>query len=269
MEQGTEQWVKWRQGGIGASEIAAIMGLCPYNTPYDIWLVKTGRSRGFEGNSFTEHGKALEAKGRARYELTNMEDMPPACATHPKYPICIASLDGLRSDNKLILEIKCPKGRQTIDAALAGNVPEHYLAQVQYQLAVTGADMLHFFVYHEESQTDALVEVTPDIQYQGKLVAAALDFWNQYVLTDIAPPLTEQDAKLVDDPQVKAICDELLALKDKTDKASKSQANELKSKVLILGGHNKVRCGPVLVSKSVTKKGEESFRLTVSKREGA
>ena len=129
-----------------------------------------------------------------------MEDMPAACATHPKFDICRASLDGWNKELKLVLEIKCPKGRAVIDAALRGVVAEHYWPQVQYQLAVTGADELHFFVFHEETKADALVVVKPDIEYQGKLIAAAMEFWEKYVLTDTAPPLTDRDVKIVETP---------------------------------------------------------------------
>src|ERR1700689_4799218 len=33
-----------RENGIGASECAAVLGISPYCTPYELWLVKTGRA---------------------------------------------------------------------------------------------------------------------------------------------------------------------------------------------------------------------------------
>ena len=32
-----------RHAGIGGSEIAAIIGMSPYNTPRSVWLSKTGQ----------------------------------------------------------------------------------------------------------------------------------------------------------------------------------------------------------------------------------
>ncbi len=32
-----------RQTGLGATDCAAVMGLSPYKTPYELWLEKTGR----------------------------------------------------------------------------------------------------------------------------------------------------------------------------------------------------------------------------------
>jgi putative phage-type endonuclease len=262
MIQNSPEWERWRLGGIGASEISAIIGVDRYsNTPHSVWLVKSKRSKGFEGNSFTVHGQETEAKARARYELVSMEDMPPACATHPKYQICRASLDGLRADNKLILELKCPTGRDTLDTALAGRVPDHYWPQVQYQLAVTGADMCHFFVYHSDSGEHALVEVLPDIEYQGELIAAALEFWEKFVIPDIPPPLTEKDVKIIEDDKILAdLCTEIIEGKDRLPKP---KLDSLKARAVEMSGHNKFKCGRVQFS-AVNRNGKFSFhKLTI------
>ena len=31
-----------RKNGLGATDCAAIMGLSPYKTPYEVWAIKTG-----------------------------------------------------------------------------------------------------------------------------------------------------------------------------------------------------------------------------------
>lgn len=260
--QDSPEWHAWRLGGIGASEIAAVRGEDKYqSTPYSTWLVKTKRAKGFEGNSATQHGKETEAKARARYELITMEDVQPACAIHPEYPICLASLDGIRDDGKLILELKCPTGRDTIDQALAKKVPDHYWSQVQYQLAVTGAEMCHFFVYHEESGEHALVEVLPDVSYQGELFASALDFWKKYVLTDTPPPLIDKDVKVINDnPDLKSVCSAIL---DGHKTMAKERLDALKKVAIQIGGHSKIRCGRVQIA-TVKKNGAFSYyKLTV------
>lgn len=262
MVQGSQEWLDWRMSGIGASEIAALMGVCPYNTPHSVWLVKTKRVKGFEGNSFTEHGKDTEAAARARYELQTMEDMPPACATHPTFKMCLASFDGWNKEQKKLLEIKCPVGESVITDALAGIVSAHYLPQCQYQMGVAGADNLDFFVFHEATKRDALVEVKADIAYQGKLFATAEHFWNTYVLTDTPPPLTDRDVKIVEDN------DDLLKLSEiilnQKDSGAKKALDLLKHQFIEIGGHNKVKCGRVQVS-TVNRQGKFSYyKLTVS-----
>lgn len=261
MQQGTPEWLEWRKQGIGASEIAAILGLSPYMTPYEVWLDKTGRGRAFVGNFATQRGNELEAEARARYELVAMEDMPPALAVHPKYEIIRVSLDGLRADGKKVLEIKCP-GKEAHEKALAGLVPEYYVPQTQLQLAATGADDLDYFSYYQGSH--ALVPVLPDIAYQGMLIAKALQFWNDHVKADIAPSLTERDVLISDHPKVLELAGEIVL---KGDKLAKKQLDAMKAEIIQLGGHTKIRCGRVLVSKSKTATGKDSFRLTIGKEE--
>lgn len=268
--QDTEEWSEFRLKGVGASEVAAVNGICPYQTPYDIWLIKTKRKKGFAGNSATDHGKETESKARARYELKTMEEMAPACAVHPKYEMCRASLDGIRSDGELILEIKCPQRMgKTIEAVLAGEVPAHYMAQVQYQLAVTGAKKAHFFVYREETleepAIDVLIEVEPDIKFQGEIIAKVLDFWEKYVLADAPPPLTERDVKVIaDDEQIDGLCKILLTVKDRV---SKKDFDQMKADIVSLSGHPKMRCGDVQLS-TVNRNGKFSFhKLTIVKPE--
>ena len=36
-----DEWLAEREKGIGASEVAAILGLSPWDTPFSLWLKKT------------------------------------------------------------------------------------------------------------------------------------------------------------------------------------------------------------------------------------
>jgi hypothetical protein len=59
----TPEWVLWRRGGLGASELAAVMGMDPYQTERETWLVKTGQVAGFAGNPKSRWGRRLERVG--------------------------------------------------------------------------------------------------------------------------------------------------------------------------------------------------------------
>lgn len=260
LTQGTTEWLDWRKQGIGASEMAAIIGVCPYSTPYKVWLEKTGRAQGFVGNFATQRGTELESKARARYELLSMEDMPPALAVHPKYEIVRVSLDGFRADGKKILEIKC-LGKDSHALVVSGVVPTHYIPQVQYQLLATGADSCDFFSFGAD-ESHGLIEVLPDLEYQAMLIASATAFWESHIKKDVAPPLTADDVKIVTDGEVAEICNRLATEKDKLHE---KLINQLKEKIILLGGHNKIRCGKVLVTVSKTKAGADSYRLTIAK----
>lgn len=41
-EQVSEAWRAERRKGVGGSDVAAIMGMSPYKSPYEVWAEKTG-----------------------------------------------------------------------------------------------------------------------------------------------------------------------------------------------------------------------------------
>ena len=47
-----DAWLKSREEGIGSSEVASVLGVNPYQTPYQLWLVKTGRVKEVEEENF-------------------------------------------------------------------------------------------------------------------------------------------------------------------------------------------------------------------------
>ena len=49
-----------RKTAIGASEAAAILGLSPYETQWDVFLRKTGQAPEFSDSVYTRAGDALE-----------------------------------------------------------------------------------------------------------------------------------------------------------------------------------------------------------------
>jgi len=260
MQQNTPEWLAWRKKGIGASESAAILGLCPYNTAHGVWLNKTGRTKEVETNFAMQRGSDLEGKARAKYELISMQDMNPVIATHPKYEILRASLDGISEDKKTILELKVPS-LETHEKAKKGIVPDHYMIQIQHQLLVTGAEVCHFFTYSHKDESHALVEVIPNLETQGEIVAKCLEFW-KIVESNTPPPLTERDVKYIDDnPALMEICQKILV---GSSVLSKDVLNSLKAEAIKLGEHPKIMCGRVRIS-TVNKNGKFSYhKLTIT-----
>jgi putative phage-type endonuclease len=262
LTQGSPEWLAWRLGGIGASEAAAVIGVCKYKTPYKLFLEKTGRIQGFKGNAATEAGHAMEPKARATYEIEHdFVTMEPVCVEHYKHPEIRASLDGLSEDRKIILEIKYPSN-ESHEMARNGKVPEHYYPQCQHQLmCVPEAEELHYLSFREERGVKVVVK--PDPEYQKMLLEAELSFLD-LVKNDTPPPLTERDALLVDDDMSKSICAELVSLKQDSSKSAKELSDKFKAQLVEHWNHPRIRCGNVLVTKSMTKAGKPSFRMTIS-----
>ena len=55
-----EAWLEARKAGLGGSDAGAILGLNPWKTAADVWLVKTGREPDAEDNDAMYWGRRLE-----------------------------------------------------------------------------------------------------------------------------------------------------------------------------------------------------------------
>jgi putative phage-type endonuclease len=54
-------WLAWRQGGIGASDVAAILGLSPWASPWSVWADKAGLLPPLPDDEVMAAGRWLEA----------------------------------------------------------------------------------------------------------------------------------------------------------------------------------------------------------------
>ena len=55
-----DDWLAWRRGGIGGSDIAAILSLSPWQSPWSLWADKTGLAADTHENEAMEAGRWLE-----------------------------------------------------------------------------------------------------------------------------------------------------------------------------------------------------------------
>jgi putative phage-type endonuclease len=221
-----EQWLAWRTRGIGASEIAGILRISPWQTPYSIWQAKVGGGSSGTGPSpeAMHWGKLLEDaildECEHRLAVTIAARQVPV--THPDHPWAIATLDGIWTDTQL--------GQGVVEAKTTGtprwdDVPDYYQAQVQWQLEVTGMDQGWVACLHQGRHL-TLWPITRDPEIGEGLVAVAGDFWQRHVLggeppaVDAAPATSEAIARrfAVADPAMVAdlteIRGEILQLQD-------------------------------------------------------
>jgi putative phage-type endonuclease len=182
--QGSEEWLSWRTGGIGGSEAATVDKRNPWMSPLQLWALKTGRVPPIQTTPAMQRGHDLEPIARVEYEVYTGNVVRPDCFIHGEYDFMRASLDGITADGKLLVEIKAP-GYRAHSEALRGNVPHYYWPQVQHQLAVTGAEVAHYWSYKPETG-GVLIEVLPDFEYISHLIEVEREFWN-CVVTDTPP----------------------------------------------------------------------------------
>ncbi len=124
--------------------------------------------------------------------------MEPLCLVHDELKWMRASLDGLSFDGSTLLEIKCPLSLRDRTSAQEGRIPSHYHAQLQHQLAVSGAEQAHYWSFH--GSDGILIEIRPDREYAQRLVEAEAAFW-QRVTENRWPGLANEELDLSADPK--------------------------------------------------------------------
>lgn len=182
LSQDSPEWLEWRNTGIGASESGAILGLDPWKSREQLMRCKLGLEAGPYFNAHMRRGKLLEPEIRARYEGLFGYQMDPLCVAHDELPWLKCSLDGIRRDHKVILEIKAPGEKGQLKVWESG-IPDHYYCQVQHQLLITKAKLCHFVSYNVEvdiSHRFFVQPVRPDREFQIHLLEELQSFWAEY-----------------------------------------------------------------------------------------
>lgn len=230
--QGTQAWHAHRAQFRNASESAAVMGLSPWQTPYQLWQVRTGRME-VPVTAAMRHGTEMEPKARAAYEEQTGLIMQPQVLTDGDYS---ASLDGITLEGDLLLEVKCPyRGQASTlwQAVVVGEVPEHYRIQVQHQLMVAGARLAHLWVF--DGAEGILVEIERE-EAAIEAIRAAWDVFQRYLDDDTPPPLTERDTVERTDPVWQLAAGLYGSAKRKADEAT-VELEKARERLLALACH--------------------------------
>ena len=146
LEQGSPEWLAYRQDKIGASDCPIIMGVSPWQKPGDLYKNKLGITK-LEKNWAMQRGVNLEGPAREAFMLESGIYVEPCVGECEKNTWMIASFDGLSLDDKVAVEIKCP-GKKDHDLALNGQIPEKYFSQLQHLMAVSGLECIYYYSFN-------------------------------------------------------------------------------------------------------------------------
>ena len=133
-----EEWLEERKKGIGASDVGAILGISPFETPYSLWLKKTGQAAPEPENEAMLMGHLLEDAVAKRWEIETGQKVIKASAAdiiyvNPDHEYMRVTPDRIVKGRKKLLE--CKTTSMPVDP---DNLPPHWVAQVLYQEYVTG-----------------------------------------------------------------------------------------------------------------------------------
>lgn len=189
MEQGTKEWLDWRKDKIGASDLPVIMGASKWSTPHKLWREKLGFVVPHEKIFLFAKGHAVEEFARGVISKKLGIELRPCVYQSDEYPWAIASIDGADEATKTIVEIKYAS-HDDHETARNGQVPAHYVHQVQWQLYVTRYDKAIYASYHDSEIIT--LEVTRDGLLIDQMIGEA-DRFHSWMLSGEEPPLSESD----------------------------------------------------------------------------
>jgi len=167
------RWLELRRTGIGASDIATVLGLNPGGSAYALYLELAGdvEHEDLSDNEFAEWGKRLEpvliqayAEKSGRLAWRSGELLRSI-----KYPWALCTLDGRTA------EYDHPRRRWPLEAKAAGEwkqedwvegPPEHFLVQVHQQMLVTDTKVVsvavllggHKFAWCDVERDEKLID---------------------------------------------------------------------------------------------------------------
>lgn len=197
-----EEWLASRRSGVGASEVAAVCGHCPYRGPFEVYLSKRGYLQS-EQSEEMHWGYLLEpvvAKEFARRKGVEVLVPGSPLFRHPRFDFCIATPDRLIADSHRLLECKTSRTSEFWGAQGTDQIPDGYLLQCQWQMLacaqlqieavevavlIGGSDFRTYTVYRH-------------VELQERLLQTVGDFWANHVLAEVPPPLAFDHPKAVD-----------------------------------------------------------------------
>jgi putative phage-type endonuclease len=144
LPQGSPAWHEFRQRGVGASEVSALLGANPWQSAEELAALKRGDARAGEANEAMRRGSRLESLAREAFMAWVERDsatayaVQPVCVVHPELRQMRASLDGLDHHGHLV-EIKCPANPRVHADVYRNGPPPYYVPQLQQQLAIAHA----------------------------------------------------------------------------------------------------------------------------------
>lgn len=187
-----------RAKGLGGTDLAAIMGLSPWRTPFDVWLSKTGRLKEQSGETeWQRWGNLLEPFIASAYAAETQQKIVKCGVTlaNPKYPWMVGSPDYLAVDMPAGMDAKNMRVKG-IEWGEPGTdrVPTHYLIQMQAYMTLTGAKTWDIPVLFGGS-TFEIFKIGHNDKLECRMLEFAAEWWEKHVIKGQEPEI--QDSPVV------------------------------------------------------------------------
>lgn len=195
-----EKWLKFRQDGIGGSDVAAIMGLNKYRTPLDVYISKVEEIPEMDlvDNEFIYWGNVLEDIVAKEFQKRNPEYKVFKSSfmwQHPEHKFMVANVDRLLYHPEHgwgVLEIKTASEYR--NGHFEGEtIPEEYLLQTQHYVGTMGVNY-SFLAALIGGNKYKQFKIEKNEELIETLIELEKDFWENHVLAQSPPEIDGSEA---------------------------------------------------------------------------
>lgn len=194
-----EHFLAERRSYLGASDLAAVLGVDPYKTALDLYNEKLGLVPAFEGNNQTERGQKLENVAAQEYmEVTGRKvHRRHTELVHPRYDFIRGHIDRRVVGDKRPVEFKCPSRGMFYKMKREG-LPMSQVVQMQGYLWLDGSPVGDFGIFCADEWSLLPFEVEAQPELFEQIEHAAVVFWTEHVLKGVPPEPTVQDGPAIE-----------------------------------------------------------------------
>ena len=191
------EWLRYRQMGIGGSDIASVCGVNTWKSPLALWHEKTEKIEDEEEENLpAELGIFLEPFMKGKFEKWMEKEegqivtvsSVPFILQHKTNPIALANVDGafLHPNKKACLTEYKTTSEFFYKQWENENLPDNYYMQTQWYLYVTGLEYcyLSFLIGNRRF---AVLVIERNQEVIDEMVEKADYFWNTFVVPKVAP----------------------------------------------------------------------------------
>jgi putative phage-type endonuclease len=198
----TKEWVHARMHYLGGSELAAAFGKSKYQTPLQLWMIKTGRIEPQGSTPITELGHILEPVIAEKFcQTTGLKVRNISEAyENPDYSFLRGNIDRQIISSKLhdspgVLEIKTTSSQRLKHEENAYPISWEY--QIQWYLFLTGYKYAYLAIMERDTGIfHEPILVQRNQKLIDELFEKAVDWWNKHIFADI-PPEPESDTDML------------------------------------------------------------------------
>ena len=202
-KSGTPEWQEDRRKRLTASNLAAVLGKNPYESPVRCYRILTGQVTKVVSQFMVSHGNRYEFEAACVYsQLTGLDVIATntGVVEHPRYDWLGATPDFVTFDG-ILVEIKSPRTRK-----ITHDVLRYYYPQLQLQLHCCELDVLHYVQYKPATamapgEVDIIVVHRSDDWFK-EMLPFARSFWS--LVKDFSPRMSRAE-KMARETDVKEI----------------------------------------------------------------